>query len=172
VSGFTVNVVVQSGNLTRDPELRSLPSGTELCKLGLAVNERFKDSMGEWTDRANYFNWTVWGGLGRWVAENFQTGDAITLSGRARWHSWVNDSGDKRSAVEFTADSIIPGRPGKGGQTARDRRMEEQDSYYGQPPDGEQTGFTPRSDIPTDGDDGFAPMSPATGGPPDDDIPF
>jgi single-strand DNA-binding protein len=85
MSGFTINVVVQSGNLTRDPELRALPSGTMVCELGVAVNDRYKDSNGEWQDRANFFDWTVWGGMGEWVANNCAKGDQVTLEGSARW---------------------------------------------------------------------------------------
>ena len=145
MSGFSINRVIMSGNLTRDPELRSLPSGTTLCNLGLAVNERFKDSQGEWQDRPNFFDWTVWGGIGEWVAKNMQKGDGVTLEGRARWHSWENDQGDKRTKVEFTCDSIVPQRSGGGGgQSSRDRRTEEQVNYGG----GYQPHPEPASDVP------------------------
>ena len=166
MSGFTINRTIQSGNLTRDPELRSLPSGTSLCKLGLAVNERYKDSVtGEWADRANYFDWTVWGGIGEWVANNMRQGDGVTLEGRARWHSWETDDGAKRNKVEFTADSIAPHRSGGGGNgSQRQRRESEQAEYQPEP------GFSNRTDVPADSEQDFAP---ATGGAADDDdIPF
>ena len=154
----------QSGNLTRDPELRSLPSGTSLCKLGLAVNERYKDSVtGEWADRANYFDWTVWGGIGEWVANNLRQGDGVTLEGRARWHSWETDEGSKRNKVEFTSDSIVPQRSGSNG-SQRQQRQSEQAEYQPEP------GFSARSDVPADGDQDFAPAASAP--PEDDDIPF
>lgn len=170
MAGFNINVAVQSGNLTRDPELRSLPSGTMLCKLGVAVNERYKDSQGDWVDTPNYFDWTVWGGLGEWVAKNMQKGDGVTLEGRARWHSWENDQGQKRSAVEFTANSVIPrgGKGGGGGQTSRDQRMEEEQQMNG----------TPRSDVPEPAQGEFVHQeTQATGGGTTgihdpDDIPF
>jgi single-strand DNA-binding protein len=164
--GFSINRVVMSGNLTRDPELRSLQSGTSVCNLGLAVNERFKDGYGEWQDRANFFDWTVWGGMGEWVANNLAKGDGVTLEGRARWRQWENDQGDKRSAVEFTADSIVPQRKGGGGQTARDKRMEEETNYGG--------GFTPhkQSDLPDPAPQEFKHPDPVAAGTADDDIPF
>src|SRR5205823_2850934 len=108
MAGFAINHVVVSGNLTRDPELSSTPGGNDVCKLGIAVNERFKKD-GNWIDRPNYFRVTIWGGVGRWAAEKLHKGDAVTLAGRLRWDSWERD-GQKREAVEIVADSIIPGR--------------------------------------------------------------
>ena len=61
-----INRVVLVGNLTRDPELRHTPSGTAVCSLRLAVNTRRKDgATGEWTEKPNYFDITVWGIAGR-----------------------------------------------------------------------------------------------------------
>src|SRR5918911_712875 len=57
-----INRVVIEGNLTRDPELRQLPSGNSVCKLRVAVNDRVKDrDSGQWSDRPNYFDVTVFG---------------------------------------------------------------------------------------------------------------
>ena len=61
MASTNINVVVVTGNLTRDPELRSLPSGTSVCELRLAVNSRRKDESGNWVDKPNYFDVTVWG---------------------------------------------------------------------------------------------------------------
>lgn len=165
MSGFNINRAVQSGNLTRDPELRSLPSGRSVCNVGLAVNDRYKDSQGEWQDRPNYFTWTVWGGLGEWVAREMSTGDSVTLEGRATWRSWQDDQGNKRSAVEFTADSIVPGRKGKGGQTGRDQRMEDEANYGG----GFQPHAEPSSDVPGASEGEFVHSGTAA---PEDEVPF
>ena len=59
-----INRVVLVGNLTKDPELRHTPSGTAVCKLRLAVNTRQKDPQGNWGDKPNYFDVTVWGNQG------------------------------------------------------------------------------------------------------------
>lgn len=174
--GFTINRAVHSGNLTRDPELRSLPSGTMVCNLGIAVNERYKDSVtGEWSDRPNYFNWTVWGGIGEWVGKNMSTGDGVTLEGRARWHSWEDSQGQKRSAVDFVADSVVPHRSG-GGSSERQERQSEQAS--GADFQSRDTGFTARSDVTPDA--AAEEYKAAAAGQqqqqaqptPDDDIPF
>lgn len=109
MSGFTINSVAVSGNLTRDPELRTLPSGTALCTLSIAVNERVKDnSSGDWSDRANFFDVSVWGGIGEWVSRNLHKGDGLAIAGRLRWRSWETKDGGKRSAVEIVAESIVP----------------------------------------------------------------
>lgn len=174
MSGFSINRAIQSGNLTSDPELRSLPSGTSLCKIRVAVNERYKDSVtNEWEDRANYFNWTIWGGIGEWVAKNLSKGDGVTLEGRAQWREWevqgeTRDDGRPlmRSAVEFIADSIVPQRSGEGGGGARTARQAEQAQAA-------SGGFTPRSDVPNpEGDFTPAPTGGRTPVPDDDDIPF
>ena len=119
MSGFTINTVTVSGNLTRDPEARTTPGGTELCKLRIAVNDRVKNkTTGDWEDRANYFSVTIFGGLGTWVANNLKQGDGLVVSGRLSWHSWETD-GNKREAVEIIADSIQPrGSGGAGGSSS------------------------------------------------------
>ena len=114
MSGFDINTVTVSGNLTRQPELRNLPSGQAVCTLRIAHNERFKDASGEWADRAAYFDVTVWGGLGEWIARNINKGEKVVVSGRLRWREWENGDGDKRQAVDITADSVVPAnRPDK-----------------------------------------------------------
>ena len=108
MSGFDINTVTVSGNLTRQPELRNLPSGQAVCSLRIAHNERFKDAAGEWADRPAYFDVTVWSGLGEWIARNVNKGDKVVVAGRLRWREWETDKGDKRQAVDITADSVIP----------------------------------------------------------------
>src|ERR687893_1557330 len=66
-SAFDINTVTISGNLTRDPELRSLPSGNSVCNIRIAHNERYKANEG-WADRPQYFDVTVWSGLGEYIA--------------------------------------------------------------------------------------------------------
>ena len=79
-----LNHVVITGNLTSDPELRSLPSGTSVCKLRVAVNTRRKDSSGEWVDKANYFDVTVWGAQGENAATLPQQGPPRRRAGPPR----------------------------------------------------------------------------------------
>ena len=108
MSGFDINQLTVSGNLTRDPELRNLSSDQSLCSIRIAHNERYKDGAGKWQDRAQYFDVTIWGGLGEWIAKNVSSGEKVVVAGRLRWREWETKEGDKRQAVEITADSVIP----------------------------------------------------------------
>lgn len=152
MAGFTINSVVISGNLTRDPEFRSLPNGTPVCEIGVAVNERIKDASGNWTDRPNYFDVTIWSGMGEWASRNLRKGAGIVVEGRLKYESWEKD-GQTRSKVKIVANSIVP-RDAQGGG---------------------RNDFEATSDIRVDRGDFAAPPvpQPVGGGPaPDDDIPF
>ena len=75
MAATNINRVIITGNLTADPELRSLPSGTSVCKLRVACNTRRKDNAtGEWVDKPNYFDVTVWGAQGENCARYLSKG--------------------------------------------------------------------------------------------------
>ena len=103
----SINRVVLVGNLTADPELRHTPSGTAVCKLRLAVNTRRKDgATGEWTEKPNYFDVTVWGQQGENCATYLSKGRPVAVDGRLEWREWEAQDGSKRQAVEIIADSV------------------------------------------------------------------
>ena len=116
-----INRVVLVGNLTRDPELRHTPSGTAVCNLRLAVNTRRKDETGQWVDKPNYFDITVWGAQGENCAQYLAKGRPVGVDGRLEWREWEAQDGSKRQAVEVIADTVqfLGGRddagPGSGG---------------------------------------------------------
>src|SRR4029079_14442496 len=101
-----INRVVLVGNLTKDPELRHTPSGTAVCKLRLAVNTRQKDPQGNWGDKPNYFDVTVWGNQGESCAQYLAKGRPVGVDGRLDWREWEAQDGTKRQAVEIIADSV------------------------------------------------------------------
>jgi len=103
---MNINRVVLTGNLTSDPELRSLPSGTAVCSLRVACNTRRKNSDGEWVDKPNYFNVTVWGARGESVARYLSKGRGIALDGRLEWREWEAQDGTKRQTVDIVADTV------------------------------------------------------------------
>ena len=109
-----INRVVISGNLTKDPELRQLPSGNSVCKLRMAVNTRVKDrDSGQWTDKPNYFDVTVWGAPGRERRPaTCKRGSGLLVDGRLEWREWDAQDGTKRQAVEIIAENtqFIGGR--------------------------------------------------------------
>src|SRR4051794_28655836 len=110
-----INRVVLVGNLTRDPELRHTPSGMAVCSLRIAVNTRRKDSTsGQWTEKPNYFDITVWGNQGESCAQYLSKGRPVAVDGRLEWREWDAQDGTKRQAVEIIADSVqfLGGRDG------------------------------------------------------------
>jgi single-strand DNA-binding protein len=162
VAASNINVVVLTGNLTRDPELRSTPSGTSVCKLRVAVNSRRKDgSTGEWLDKPNYFDVTVWGAQGENCATYLSKGRPVAVEGRLDWHEWEDNDGNKRQGVEVIANSVqfLGSRDGSSASSSNG--------------DGSGEGFSsPSSDVPADTSDyEKAPAAAASGGD-GDDIPF
>jgi len=102
-----INRVVLVGNLTKDPELRHTPSGNAVCKLRIAVNTRQKNSeTGEWGDKPNYFDVTVWGNQGESCAQFLAKGRPVAIDGRLDWREWDAQDGTKRQAVEIIADNV------------------------------------------------------------------
>lgn len=141
-----INRVVLVGNLTRDPELRHTPSGTAVCNLRLAVNTRRKDETGQWVDKPNYFDVTVWGNQGERCAQYLAKGRPVAVDGRLEWREWETPEGNKRQAVDVVADTV---------------------QFLGSRSDGEGGGggYIPSDATPTPAGD--FPSSPT-----DDDIPF
>lgn len=93
------------GNLTRDPELRSLPSGINVCNLRVAVNDRRKVDD-EWVDVANYFDVTVWGKQGENASEYLAKGRQVAVDGRLQWREWTDKEGNSRQSVDINADTV------------------------------------------------------------------
>ena len=102
-----INVVVITGNLTRDPELRSSPGGASICLLRVAVNARRKDgSSGEWVDKPNYFDATVFGSQGESCTKYLAKGRAVAIEGRLDFREWEAQDGSKRQGVSIIANSV------------------------------------------------------------------
>jgi single-strand DNA-binding protein len=151
VASTNINRVVMTGNLTRDPELRSLPSGMSVCSLRIASNTRRKGQSGEWEDKPNYFDVTAWGAQGENCAKYLSKGRPIAVDGRLEWREWETQDGQKRQAVDIIADSV---------------------QFLGGRDDaGTGNGFSGRSDVPVDEQD-MQPAASKPAGSGDDDIPF
>lgn len=101
----SINRVVLVGNLTRDPELRHTPSGTAVCKLGIAVNDRRKQGD-EWVEKANFFDVTVWGAQAENCERYLSKGRPVAIDGRLDHQTWETPEGQKRSKVEVIAQSV------------------------------------------------------------------
>src|SRR5688572_24456287 len=133
MAATNINRVVLTGNLTRDPELRSTPGGTPVCGLRIACNTRRKDASGQWVDKPNYFDVTVWGAQGENCAQYLAKGRPVAVDGRLEWREWQDKEGNNRQAVDIIADSVqfLGSREGGDGN-------------------GNGTRFTPQSDVPAD----------------------
>jgi single-strand DNA-binding protein len=103
----TINRVVLVGNLTRDPELRSTPNGSSLCRLRVACNTSWRNKdTGEIDERPNYFDVTVFGASGEACARFLTKGRPVAVDGRLEWHEWTTAEGENRQAVGILADSV------------------------------------------------------------------
>ena len=109
----SVNQVILMGNLTRDPELRQIPSGQSVCSFSLALNRSYKDASGEWQEATDYIDITAWGPLGERVSQYLTKGRRCLVQGRLQSRSWEQD-GQKRSKVEVLANDVtfLDGRGG------------------------------------------------------------
>ena len=101
-----INRVTLVGRLTRDPELRHIPSGTAVLELGLAVNGRQQDEAGNWVDKPNFFDVKVYGRQAETLAQHLQKGRRIGVDGRLDWRSWEAQDGTKRSKVDVVAQNV------------------------------------------------------------------
>jgi single-strand DNA-binding protein len=150
MAATNINRVVLTGNLTRDPELRNTSGGTPVCSLRIACNTRRRNSGGEWEDKPNYFDVTVWGAQGENCANYLSKGRPVAIDGRLEWREWEDKSGNKRQSIDIIADSV---------------------QFLGSRDSAENGGrFTPQSDVPADTAD--FQSAPSGGSPGDDDIPF
>ena len=101
-----INRVVLVGNLTKDPELRHTPSGTPVCQLRIAVNSRRRDKSGQWVDKPNYFDVSIFGNQAESSAQYLSKGRPVGIDGRLDWREWEAQDGSKRQAVQIIADTI------------------------------------------------------------------
>lgn len=113
------NQVILMGNLTRDPELRTIPSGQSVCSFSLALNRSFKGADGNWQEATDYIDVVAWGPLGERVAQYLSKGRPALVNGRIQSRSWDQD-GQKRSKVEVVAQDVtfLGGRGDGDGQAA------------------------------------------------------
>ncbi|MCL2680663.1 MAG: single-stranded DNA-binding protein [Coriobacteriia bacterium] len=103
---MSINRVVVSGNLTRDPELRQA-GATTVLQFGIAVNERRKNSQTEqWEDHPNFFDVLVWGARGEGLSRVLTKGMKVAIEGKLRWNQWKAQDGTNRSKVEIVADNV------------------------------------------------------------------
>ncbi|MBN1673258.1 MAG: single-stranded DNA-binding protein [Kiritimatiellae bacterium] len=143
-----LNHVVLAGNLTRDPEVRQLPSGTSVADMGLAVTERFKKQSGEMGESVCFVDVVAWGRQAETCGQYLSKGSPILVEGRLQFDQWESKQGEKRSKLRVRADRVqFLGSPRRDGASA-DRRV-------GAPVDEDGV---PVSDAPFPADQGETPF--------------
>lgn len=99
-----MNKVFLIGNLTRDPELTTTPSGVSVCRFSIAVNRQYTQGDGE--RKTDYFNCTAWRGLGENLAKYQKKGNKIAVTGSIQIRDYEDNNGQKRTAVDIVSSDI------------------------------------------------------------------
>ena len=154
-----LNRVTLVGRLTRDPELRHTAGGDPICSIRLAVSSRARDEGGNWGDRSNYFDVTVFGRQAETASTYLAKGRRIGVDGRLSWREWQAQDGSKRQSVEVIANDVffLDSRGDGGGEGG---------GGWQQSAGPDRTAPAGGGDLPVDRSD----MQPARSD--DDDIPF
>jgi single-strand DNA-binding protein len=167
---LSINKVMITGRLTRDPETRYLQSGTAVTTIGMAVNRRFQDKNGEWRDETMFIDVEAWGKLAERCAESMKKGQPVFVEGRLKQDTWERD-GQKRSVIRISADTVksfdVPQRGG--GQSSELSGGDEESGSYESSSGGSNTGggtSSRPSGAPSDA------LNFSGGGSVKDDIPF
>jgi single-strand DNA-binding protein len=134
MSYSNINRVVLVGRLTSDPELRALPSGSNVCELRVACNAARKTVDGDYAEKPNFFNVSVFGLAGESVHRYMSRGRRVAIDGHLDWHEWETAEGSKRQAVKIVAESVqfLDGRADQGGSG---RSSDGEDSLGASPED-------------------------------------
>ena len=145
------NRVILVGNLTRDPELRYIPSGTAVTDIGLAVNDKVKRND-QWVEETTFVDVTLWGRTAEVVSEYLSKGSSVLIEGRLKLDTWEHE-GQKRSKLKVIGErmQMLSAKGGGGGGSAPrpQQQQSQQNSQYSQsapsqdaydPPPGESSG--------------------------------
>lgn len=114
--GFSKAII--AGNVTRDPEMRTTPSGSQVCSFAIAVNRSYKDSSGAQQDQVSYLDCVAWGKSAEIISQYIKKGSQLLVSGRLEQRSWEDkNSGQRRSRTEIVVEdfSFIGGNNGGNG---------------------------------------------------------
>ena len=151
---MSINKALISGNIGGDPNLRQTASGMQVLSFSVAVNDRVKGEDGQWTDRPNWIDCTMFGARAQSVSRFLSKGSKVAIEGKLRWSQWERD-GQKRSKIEVIVDEIeFMASRGDAPSQATAQPVRQQAPYQ------QQMGGMPQA------------VGPVTGTIYDDDIPF
>jgi single-strand DNA-binding protein len=143
------NRVILVGNLTRDPELRYIPSGTAVAEIGLAVNDRRKGANGEWIEETTFVDVTLWARTAEVASEYLSKGSSVLIEGRLKYDSWEKD-GKKFSKLRVVGEKMqMLGGKGSGGGGGPNRPARQGAPGPGQStqPQYDETEYAPAGDF-------------------------
>ena len=168
------NRVILVGNLTRDPELRYIPSGTAVTEIGMAISDRRKDQSGNWIEETTFIDVTLWARTAEVVCEYLSKGSSVLIEGRLKFETWEKD-GQKRSKLKVIGErmQMLGGRGGGGeggGSGGGSSASSSQSSEYQQPPAEHQQPPAEHQQPPAEYEQPAA--TTASSEPAGDDIPF
>jgi single-strand DNA-binding protein len=147
----SLNKVMLIGNLGKDPEVRYTTSGTAVASFSIATSERFKNRSGEWEDKTEWHNVTLWGRLAEIAGEYLAKGKTVYIEGRLQTRKWQDRDGRDRYTTEIVADKMqMLGGKGEGGGRQGSGKSSDEAGQAGQAgsPGYEEPVFNPDDDIP------------------------
>lgn len=126
------NQVVLAGNLTRDPELKYLPSGTAVCEFALAINRKWKGQNGEQKEEVSFLDCQAWGRTAEVIAEHVKKGNPLLVSGYLKQERWEDQSGNHRSKVKVNVERMqfLGQKKDNGGQAAPEAQASEDETPF------------------------------------------
>jgi single-strand DNA-binding protein len=130
------NRVILVGNLTRDPELRYIQSGSAVADVTLAVNDRRKNANGEWVEETSFIDVTLWARTAEIASEYLSKGSSVLIEGRLKLDRWENKEGQKQQRLRVVCERMqMLGAKGegRGGAAPAGRSPARQNSEYSQP---------------------------------------
>ena len=165
------NRVVLVGNLTRDPELRYIPSGTAVSEIGLAVNDRFKRNE-QWVEETTFVDVTLWARTAEVANEYLSKGSSVLIEGRLKLDTWEKD-GQKRSKLRVIGEKMqmLGGRSqGGGAMEAGSQRVDQSSAHQQSAPYRQESSADKTVNVQSEGEQ--AANSQFVNAPPSDEIPF
>lgn len=140
----SLNKVMLIGNLGKDPEVRYTQAGTAVASFSLATSERFKGKTGEWEEKTEWHNITLWGRLAEISGEYLSKGKTVYIEGRLQTRKWQDRDGKDRYTTEIVGDrmQMLSGKGDGGGRQGGGREAEQATQVN------EEPAFNPDDDIP------------------------
>ena len=123
-----LNVATLSGRLTKAPELRTTQSGVEVTSFTIAVDRDFKDSNG--TRQTDFIDCQSWRGTAKFVADNFDKGQSITVVGRLQIRDWTDKDGNKRRNAEVVTENVYFAGDKRNSSTAPQPQQRDDDTDW------------------------------------------